>query len=149
VRGINVKTNIVLGFPGQTRREVFATMRFLVSLALLGVRDTMVSLFSPYPGSETYRQLVAQGKLPAPNDEYFYSLLAYHNFASGRSWTDHVRGAELAIYRILGMLLFYTVSFARRPVRVIELLWHIATRRHESPLERGVVEFAQRALGRG
>ena len=148
VRGINVKTNIVLGFPGQTRRDVYETMRFLVSLALLGVRDTMVSLFSPYPGSETYRQLVAEGKLPPPGDEYFYSLISYHNFASGRSWSDHVTGTELAIYRIVGMLVFYGVSFARRPIRLFELVSHIVTRRHESPLERGLVGFAQRAMGR-
>ena len=72
--GLLVKANIVLGFPGETRRENLQTMGFIARMALVGVRDVIIFLFSPYPGSELHRELVDAGRLPEPSDEYFEML---------------------------------------------------------------------------
>lgn len=142
--GINVKTNIVLGFPGQTRRDLLATFRFLVEIAVIGVRDALVYLFSPYPGSQMYRELREAGKLPEPGDEYFASLVSYGDLSKGASWTENISGRELAVARLFGMGLFYAVSYLVRPWRIVQTLYHIISRRHESPLERSLVDFLAR-----
>ena len=142
--GINVKTNIVLGFPGQTRRDLFATFRFLAEIAVIVARDALVYLFWPYPGSQMYRELREAGKLPEPGDEYFASLVAYGDLSTGASWTENVSARELAVARVFGMALFYLVSHVVRPWRGIQTIYHIVSRRHESPLERSLVDFASR-----
>lgn len=144
--GINVKTNIVLGFPGATRRDLLNTLSFLVQIAGIGVRDALVYLFCPYPGSQMYRELRAAGKLPEPGDEYFTSLLTYTDLSHGVSWAENFTGRQLAATRVLAMVLFYTVSYLVRPWRVVETLAHIARGRHESPLERSLTDFARRFL---
>jgi hypothetical protein len=144
--GINVKTNIVLGFPGATRSDVRHTLLFLVQIAFIGVRDALVYLFCPYPGSQMYRELRAAGKLPEPSDEYFTALLTYSDLSQGYSWADGLSGRQLARARVLGMMLFYTVSYLVRPWRVFQTLFNIVSGRHESPLERAVTDLAMRLL---
>jgi anaerobic magnesium-protoporphyrin IX monomethyl ester cyclase len=146
-QGIYVKSNIVFGFPGQTRRELWESMRFIVDMAALGVRDTMVYLFCPYPGSEMYRELRAAGRIGPPNDEYFKALTCYADLSQGLTWTDHLTGRQLAWARLGGQLLFYVVSYLVRPWRSVQTAYHVAIRRHESPMERALGGFARRLVG--
>src|SRR5688572_32847266 len=50
--GLNVKLNIIMGFPDESRKELGQTVRFLARMGFAGVHDMSISLFSPYPGSE-------------------------------------------------------------------------------------------------
>ena len=56
-QGIHVKCNIVIGFPHESRRQICQTLRFCWKLAVLGVHDVGVFLFSPYPGSQLFDDL--------------------------------------------------------------------------------------------
>jgi len=145
-QGIYVKANIVFGFPGQTRRELWESMRFIVAMAALGVRDTMVYLFCPYPGSEMYRDLRAAGRIGEPDDEYFTQLACYTDLSQGSSWSEHLSARQLAWARVAGQLLFYVVSYLVRPWRSVQTAYHMAIRRHESPMERALGDFAGRVL---
>lgn len=146
--GVNVKTNIVLGFPGATRADILYTLWFLVQIAAIGVRDALVYLFCPYPGSQMYRELRAAGRLPEPGDEYFRELLTYTDLSQGASFAENFSGRQLAAARVLGMLLFYSVSYLVRPWRVVETLVNIARGRHESPLERSLTDLLKRLMPR-
>lgn len=48
--GMNVKLNIIMGFPGESRRELGKTVGFLARMGFSGIHDASVSLFSPCPG---------------------------------------------------------------------------------------------------
>jgi radical SAM superfamily enzyme YgiQ (UPF0313 family) len=133
-QGLLVKANIVLGFPGETRREILQTLRFIASMALVGVRDVIVFLFSPYPGSELHRQLVASGRLPEPCDEYFETLSSTVDFSRAYSFCD-MSARELTLWRVSGLLLFYSVSFGVRPWRLVQTLSHLLQGKKESVLE--------------
>ncbi len=47
---LNVKLNIIMGFPNESRKELRQTISFLFRMGLAGVHDMSISIFSPYPG---------------------------------------------------------------------------------------------------
>src|SRR5688572_9430644 len=112
--GLNVKLNIIMGFPNESRKELGETVRFLARMGRAGVHDMSISLFSPYPGSELYHELRKSGRIPELSDDYFLSLCAYKDFAQSTSYTEGVQPSTLNRYRVLGFLVFYGVQYAGR-----------------------------------
>ena len=146
--GLNVKLNIIMGFPDESRQELGQTVRFLIRMAIAGVHDMSVSLFSPYPGSALYEDLRASGRIPDLSDEYFLSLCAYKDFAQSVSYTDGLRPAVLNVYRIAGFTAFYGIQYLLRPWRLFRLIVNLIQRRQESRLDKSLQDFANRARGR-
>jgi anaerobic magnesium-protoporphyrin IX monomethyl ester cyclase len=146
--GINCKANIILGFPGETHREILETLRFCVSLALLGLHDLSVTPFSPYPGTELYDELRADGRIGDLDDAYFLSLASYSDLSSAVSWSEHVSDRALGRYRIAGMALFYGTSFARRPWRIVPLVRNVIwSDTQESRLEMSLKDHLHKRRG--
>jgi anaerobic magnesium-protoporphyrin IX monomethyl ester cyclase len=146
--GLNVKLNIIMGFPGESRQELAQTVRFLARMGFAGVHDMSISLFSPYPGSELYHDLRKSGRIPELSDEYFLSLCAYKDFAQSTSYTDGVTPSTLNRYRILGFATFYGIQYAVRPWRVVRLLSNLVQRKQESRLDKSLQDLARRLKGR-
>ncbi|MFZ4517840.1 MAG: B12-binding domain-containing radical SAM protein [Microthrixaceae bacterium] len=147
--GINTKANIILGFPGETHREVFQTLGFCVHVAVLGLHDLSITPFSPYPGTELFDELSAAGRVGPFDDEYFLSLLSYSDLSAAVSWSEHISDAALGRYRALGMALFYGTSFLCRPWRVLQLVRNVAFReQQESRLEMTLKDHLHRRKGR-
>lgn len=145
--GLNVKANVLLGFPGETRREMRESLAFVASMAALGIHDVSITSFSPYPGSELFEGLRQAGRIPELDDAYYEGLASYTDVADAVSWSEHVTGRELAIYRVGGMLAFYGVSFLRRPWRPFKILGNVVRRRQESRLEMSLVDMLARLQG--
>ena len=133
--GINVKANIIIGFPGETHSEVLETLRFCVEMAAIGVHDMSISPFSPYPGSELFDDMRRAGRIATLSDEYFYSLAAYTDLTTTISCSEHLSDRAVAFYRIAGMVLFYAVQYVARPWRAIRTARNIFSRHQESRLE--------------
>ena len=146
--GLNVKLNIIMGFPGESRKELGQTVRFLARMGFAGVHDMSISLFSPYPGSELYHGLRKSRKIPELSDEYFLSLGAYKDFAQTVSYTDDVTQRVLIAYRILGFLTFYGIQYLVRPWRVVKLLSNLIRHKQESRLDKSLQDLARRMGGR-
>lgn len=133
--GVNVKANIMLGFPDETHKEVWETTKFIVEMAAIGVHDMSVSPFSPYPGSELFNELQKSKRISEFSDHYFYSLATYTDLFRTLSVADRISGRALGLYRLFGMVLFYAVSYAVRPWRLVRTLVNIFRERQESRLE--------------
>jgi len=146
--GLNVKLNIIMGFPGESKKELGQTVRFLARMGRAGVHDMSISLFSPYPGSELYHELRKSGRIPELSDEYFLSLCAYKDFAQSTSYTEGVQPSTLNRYRILGFATFYGIQYAVRPWRVARLLSNLVQHKQESRLDKSLQDFARRMRGR-
>jgi anaerobic magnesium-protoporphyrin IX monomethyl ester cyclase len=148
-QGLKVKVNIVLGFPEETPKDLFFTFLFLIRMALAGVSDALVFLFEPYPGTVLYDELRERGKLPPPSDQYFLALMCGGDLTHAVSFTDHLSGRQLGVARVAAMVVFYSVSYLVRPWRVFQNLFHLATGRHETLLEKGLANlFARRTAKR-
>ena len=133
--GLVIRTNLIIGFPHETRRDIWTTLRYGLYLAWKGADEVTVNIFSPYPGTELFAQLIADGTLTV-NDDYFYRLASLNSdFFTLHPLTvnPHVGRIELAGYRTGFMWLNYLVGYLRYPRRIgrsLANLWsgtHAAT----------------------
>ena len=126
-QGIVVRTNLIIGFPHETRRNVFETIRFGLYLAIKGADEVTINIFSPYPGTEIFRDLVARG-LVTLNDDYFLALTSLNSdyTALNPLTCNPVMGSkELALYRITFMLMNYGIGYLMRPARIVRTIRNV------------------------
>ncbi len=83
--------NLVIGFPGETMREIEMTADYARSLKTQGAQEFQIAIAYPLPHSRMYEQLVAEGRL----DEKAHHMHFYEPSFDGPDWT---RG-ELKIFR--------------------------------------------------
>ena len=78
------------------------------------------------------------------DDDYFDSLRSYADTSKTVSYSEHFSDGRLKTLRVIGTLLFYATSWARRPYRpfvsIINVLWD----RQESHSEMGLVNVIRR-----
>jgi radical SAM superfamily enzyme YgiQ (UPF0313 family) len=120
--GLVVKVNFIIGFPFETRKDIIQTLFFVWKLALMKVDDCNIATFSPYPGSELYMELEKEGVFETIDDKYFEELMTQFDLTVPKTYCRHVGGREMMIYRILGMAIFYSLSYLRCSSRIIRLI---------------------------
>ncbi|MBI4489158.1 MAG: cobalamin B12-binding domain-containing protein [Deltaproteobacteria bacterium] len=142
--GMNVKLNMIMGFPHDTKKEIFESFRFLVELAVLGVHDVYIACFSPYPGSELFDQLVKSGRIKALDNDYFLTLTNISDLLYSYSYSPHITHRQLAVYRLGGMFMFYAISYITHPTRFFKLIFNVLTGRQESRLDMALSHLIDR-----
>ena len=142
--GLNIKTNIMLGFPGETYKEVFESYRFIIRMALAGAHDLSVWAFSPYPGSELFTQLREAGRVETDNDAYFDSLRSYADASRTVSYSENIPDQRLKTLRFIGLCLFYGTSWLRRPIRPFRIIRNVMRGTQESRAELGLANLLRR-----
>lgn len=130
-----VRVNMILGFPHETRRHLWDSVLFAWRLAWIGVHDLCVYVFSPYPGTDLFRELCETKTIPAIDDNYFSSLVVMQDVLTPTNYCRQVSGRELFLWRVFTTVTFYGLSFLRRPSRFFKLAWNIARNRCETTLE--------------
>jgi radical SAM superfamily enzyme YgiQ (UPF0313 family) len=121
--GLTVRTNLIIGFPHESRRQILNTIRYGLRLAWMGVDDVDIALFAPYPGCEIFRDLQARGVLEL-NDRYFMGLSSRWT-ANQLRVNPNVSPRELASYRLGFMLLNYIVGYLRYPSRILRTFLNV------------------------
>ena len=116
--GHTVKINFIIGFPDERRGSILKTVWECVRMAFRGANDCNVAVFTPYPGSELYREMRDNGQIPEPDDKYFLDLLVQFDFTVIKSHCLAVPGWELALYRFFAMSSFYSLSYLLHPGRL-------------------------------
>jgi len=150
--GCNVKANFIFGFPSDTYRSLLGTFGFLARMAALGVHDISIAPLRPYPGSEIFRDLQANGRLPKQLDDAYYHELAVGTenlpgvMDAVQSYTEHMSPRNLERMRIAALAWFFLLSWALRPVRFLRLLRALVTERQESRLDKSLVEMKRRVI---
>ena len=120
--GLQIKTNFILGLPGQTWSDVYHTFTFLFQIACAGVEDVTVFPFSPYPGSELFSQLQARGRVQL-DEAYFRTLLAYTDPQHSVSYADFIGSRGLSMLNMVALAYFYFFNFLFRPGRLVRLMY--------------------------
>lgn len=133
--GVFVKMNIVIGFPDETLGDILRTFWFLARTAWMGVHDVFIYAFSPYPGSELFRRLEANGRIKSLDHQYFMSLSGYISLNETVSYADGISSRLLGFLRIAGLMLFYGASFALHPMRVARVLGNLRKKQADTRIE--------------
>lgn len=141
--GMNIKCNIIFGFPGETFREVMESYRFIVRMALAGAYDLSIWAFSPYPGSELFRE-ISQSRGMRLDDAYYDSLRSYADTSKTVSYSEHFSDRSLKSLRTIGVMLFYLTAWLRRPLRPFMIVWNLLNGRQESRAEMGISNVLRR-----
>ena len=122
--GLVLRTNLIIGFPGETRWEILETIFFGFRMAARGVDEISVNILSPYPGSEIFQQLEKSNRITL-GDDYFLRLSALNSeYLSLKPLTVHesISTIELALYRITTLLTCYMLSYLFRPSRILRTI---------------------------
>ncbi len=131
-QGLTVRTNLIIGFPDETRGEMFETLRFGLRMAVLGVDEVPFFIFSCYPGTEIFADLLARGQVTL-DDDYFLSLVSlngkFSNLRPSGVSARHVSNIELACLRLAFMLANYALGYLLYPRRIWRTLRNLATGR--------------------
>jgi radical SAM superfamily enzyme YgiQ (UPF0313 family) len=144
--GLNVKCNLIIGFPDESWADVGRTFALLFRLVLRGADDAGVFVFAPYPGSELHDELVARGEL-APDWGTGDTAAGYTDLGPAASACRRISPAGLAAARLLGMALFYGLGFLIRPWRLARLARNLAAHRSETVFEQRLAgTFERRRL---
>jgi radical SAM superfamily enzyme YgiQ (UPF0313 family) len=142
--GINVKSNFILGFPGERLKNVWDTYKFITSMALAGVHDVSVFPFSPYPGSELFEFVRRRGDVVL-NDDYFISLSQYTDPRYTKSYCENLSPLVLRTLCLFAMGIFYLISYSRRPSRFIQLLKNVLVKKDgKTKLETALVRVLKK-----
>ncbi len=142
-QGMNVKCNIIFGFPGETLKEVFESYRFIIQMGMAGAYDISVWAFSPYPGSELFEQ-ISQEKSLVLDDKYYDSLRSYADASRTVSYSKNFSDRKLKILRWIGVALFYGSAWARRPLRPFKMILNVLRGTQESRSEMALANMLRR-----
>jgi radical SAM superfamily enzyme YgiQ (UPF0313 family) len=143
--GLNIKSNLILGFPDESWRDFLDTMVFAARMAVAGVADLSTFPFSPYPGSELFTRLRAEGVVTL-NDRYFYSLSQYTDPQYVKSYCAKTSHANLRRMCLFTMALFYAVSFLLHPWRAFALAWNVWRMTPKTKLADALVRIRKKRL---
>jgi radical SAM superfamily enzyme YgiQ (UPF0313 family) len=120
-QGLVLRANLIIGFPEETRRDVFTTLRYGLKLAVHGVDEVSANVFSAYPGSELFTTLTAAGKVNL-NDDYFFGLTSMYTDLTKTdpiTFNAEMSARELALWRAAFMVTAYVIGYSLYPSRIL------------------------------
>lgn len=133
--GIYANANMILGFPGETHWDVWKTLWFAVQLAWNGVRDVNLAVYSPYPGADIYKEILAiKNKTPTEVEE-IWSQAIDTNYFNVQSYSEHISNRALSIYIFTFIGLFYATQYIVRPIRIYEFIRNVFFKNPKTVLE--------------
>lgn len=149
--GINLRTNLIIGFPDERRGDVYRTLWFGLKMAVVGVRDIPLFIFSPYPGTILFDRCVERGQI-ALNDAFFLGLTSLNsNFRTIGAPVVNARMArwELSFYRASFMAIYILVSYLAYPGRIVRSFRNIfTTHTTETILEQRLAVLIRRRMAK-
>ena len=139
---INVKINIIIGFPSETHKDILLTFWQIIKFSFAGAHDISISVFAPYPGSELYNDLIKKDIIN--HDDEYWQKLAYRDFALPKSYCENISSKKLLFYTWLGRVLFYFSNYIFRPTRFYTTLKNLITSKHETMGEWALAQLIKR-----
>jgi len=119
--GLIIRVNFVIGFPDETRWDIYQTAWAAIKCAIKGVDDVQPWIFNPYPGSALFDEFLQSGKLKL-DDQYFLSIANQNNnifHLHPLSLNKNVPNWELGFYRMVMALTCYGLGYLLYPSRIV------------------------------
>jgi len=129
--GLNVKLNIMIGFPDEKLSDILKTYFFLIKASFYGATDAAPSMFNPYPGSSLFNELIERGEIRL-SDEYFLKMIftqSQHKFAN---YNRNMSRSTMMLLMIMGYVIFYTSNYLFRPLRAFRLIRNVYTGKYNT-----------------
>lgn len=147
-QGMNIKLNMIIGFPEDTHSTLWETLRFQVKSSFAGANDMAPAVFHPYPGSAYFRQLVEEKQISLENDQYFLDLIYVNYLNKIKLYNSNINREIFKWYVPLNYLVFYGSNYLFRPYRLFRSLWNVIRGKVQSRAEMFLLVFMQRKKSR-
>lgn len=144
--GLNVKLNIMMGYPNETVSDVLKTAFFLMKASYYGATDASPSVFNPYPGSALFQELYDNKELTL-SDEYFKTIVYSQSLHGFVNYNRNMSKRGMIFLLFICYLAFYSSNYLFRPIRVLRLLINVSTRKYETRGEYMLGEILKRNKG--
>ncbi len=138
--GMRISVLFIIGFPGETRRDIMLTYRLIRWLARHDVEEIAVSSFVLLPGTQIFNRITASRTLKI-DDAFFYQAAGATAFTPSASWNPDMGKFSLLIYKWLGLIQFYAIAFFRHPSRLTRILSNLRRGRQETKIDRVMAEI--------
>lgn len=135
---MNIKLNIIIGFPGETHIQIWQTILFVIKASWRGAHDMSPSIFSPYPGSELATKLAEENKINILNDDYFLKIIYADTFLKNHFYNNDIHYFYLRFYHLLLLVTFYSTNYIFHPKRLIITLKNLFLKKYESRAEMAI-----------
>jgi len=126
-QGLVVRINLIVGFPHETWWDVIQTLLYGVKMSFRGVDEVPLFVFSPYPGTEIFDELLKDGKVKL-NDDYFFKLTSLNSayFSTNvEVFCENVSGRLLGLVRSTFIMLNYAIGYFLYPKRILRTIRNI------------------------
>jgi anaerobic magnesium-protoporphyrin IX monomethyl ester cyclase len=118
--GMNVKLNMMIGFPGEKHRHILETIMFLIKASWYGANDMCPAPYSPYPGSQLFDELSAQGKIDLNNDKIFMDIINSDTLFDNKFYNPNLSYMWIRAYLILYFVVFYSSNYIFYPRQILQ-----------------------------
>ena len=146
-QGITARANLIIGFPHETRLQIYQTLFLQLKYAFIGVEEIPLYYFNAYPGTELFDSLVKEKKVIV-NDNFFIGEASLSHYNLGPkiiSYNKYVGRYELYIYRTLGIFLSYFISYITRPKRVFRTIKSIFIDSSSTIVEQRIKDYLRKS----
>lgn len=126
-QNLTVRINLIIGFPEETWSDIFKTMFYGLRMSACGIDEAPLFIFSPYPGTEIFRNLQDEKKIDL-DDDYFLALGSLNSsYLSSKivCFNPNINARLLGLLRTFFMLANYSVSYLFFPKRIFRTLKNI------------------------
>lgn len=141
--GLDIKLNIMMGYPDEKLNDIFRTIWFLIRASYHGATDASPSMFSPYPGSALFNELVERKEL-ALSDQYFEEIIFSQSLHTFKNYNRNNNRTTMVIMLMLAYLAFYVSNYLFRPIRAFRLVMNVATNNYQTRGEYMLGEILRR-----
>lgn len=142
---LNIKLNVIIGFPEETHQQIWLTMLFVLKASWQGAHDMSPAIFSPYPGSKLANQLMEENKIDILSDEYFYNIIYGDTFFKNHYYNNDININILRFYHISLLAIFYISNYIFFPKRIFSTIKNLFTKNYESRAEMAIGELIKRS----
>ncbi len=116
--GLNTRVCFIVGHPKEEVGDLIASSKLIAKMAIGGVHDVSVMMFSPFPGSEDFRNLEEAGEIDfGPN---FYYLALARGGVSRQGFHPTLSTTKLLTAQWSMMIMFYSLSYLSHPRRILD-----------------------------
>jgi anaerobic magnesium-protoporphyrin IX monomethyl ester cyclase len=133
-QGLVLRTNLIIGFPDESRHDVFLTLKYGLKLAIHGVDDVSANVFECYPGSEIFDNMVKAGRVKL-DDDYLLGLTSMYSDLTKMdliTFNADMSPRELALWRGAFVLASYAIGYLLYPSRIVRTLRNVFFASHEA-----------------
>ena len=141
--GLYLFSNMILGLPGETHKDVLLTLSFIFRFSWIGVDEIHLGIFRPYPGTQMFKDLVKSGDIHFENDDFLIDTIMCIEEAKS-AHNSFVAPYWYKLYYPLSVFVFYLAKYLKSPFMVFKTISNVRRGVYENRLERYLIFYLRR-----